>query len=92
MSVSANGVLCLTGETHYLISSKEYVVGRKNVEILLPNDQSISRSHAHLTATDEVRLFTRGIINDCWRQLDTPTTNQNNDWRSTDTSILSTKV
>ncbi|XP_029307441.1 nibrin isoform X2 [Cottoperca gobio] len=41
------------GETHYLCSSKEYVVGRKNCEILLPNDQSISRAHAHLTATDQ---------------------------------------
>ncbi|KAK5862299.1 hypothetical protein PBY51_017710 [Eleginops maclovinus] len=41
------------GETHYLLSSKEYVVGRKNCEILLPNDQSISRAHAYLTATDQ---------------------------------------
>ncbi|XP_070691325.1 nibrin isoform X2 [Pempheris klunzingeri] len=41
------------GETHYLISSKEYVVGRKNCDILLPNDQSISRAHAHLTVTDQ---------------------------------------
>ncbi|XP_032375376.1 nibrin isoform X1 [Etheostoma spectabile] len=40
------------GETHYLLSNKEYVVGRKNCDILLPNDQSISRAHAHLTATD----------------------------------------
>lgn len=40
------------GETHYLLSSKEYVVGRKNCDVLLPNDQSISRVHAHLTATD----------------------------------------
>lgn len=41
------------GETHYLLSNKEYVVGRKNCDILLPNDQSISRAHAHLTATDQ---------------------------------------
>lgn len=41
------------GETHYLVYSKEYVVGRKNCDILLPNDQSISRAHAHLTATDQ---------------------------------------
>ncbi|KAM7383482.1 hypothetical protein PAMP_003128 [Pampus punctatissimus] len=41
------------GETHYLLSSKEYVVGRKNCDILLPCDQSISRAHAHLTATDQ---------------------------------------
>ncbi|XP_044065318.1 nibrin isoform X2 [Siniperca chuatsi] len=41
------------GVTHYLFSSKEYVVGRKNCDILLPSDQSISRAHAHLTATDQ---------------------------------------
>ncbi|XP_056237027.1 nibrin [Seriola aureovittata] len=41
------------GETHYLLARKEYVVGRKNCDILLTNDQSISRAHAHLTATDQ---------------------------------------
>ncbi|XP_059194334.1 nibrin isoform X2 [Centropristis striata] len=41
------------GETHYLLSSKEFVVGRKNCDILLPSDQSISRAHAHLTTTDQ---------------------------------------
>ncbi|KAM6909660.1 nibrin [Xenentodon cancila] len=41
------------GETHYLLPGKEYIVGRKNCNILLPNDQSISRSHAQLYATDQ---------------------------------------
>ncbi|KAM6995096.1 nibrin [Tautogolabrus adspersus] len=41
------------GETNYLLSSKEYVVGRKNCDIILTSDQSISRAHAHLTATDQ---------------------------------------
>ncbi|KAM4581525.1 nibrin isoform 2-T2 [Odontesthes bonariensis] len=41
------------GETHYLLSGKEYVVGRKNCDIILQNDQSISRAHAQLTATDQ---------------------------------------
>uniref|UniRef100_A0A674BDI5 Nibrin n=1 Tax=Salmo trutta TaxID=8032 RepID=A0A674BDI5_SALTR len=41
------------GVTHYLLPGKEYVVGRKNCEVILPNDQSISRAHAHLTATDQ---------------------------------------
>ncbi|XP_077431441.1 nibrin isoform X2 [Vanacampus margaritifer] len=41
------------GETHYLISAKEYVVGRKNCDILLPSDQSISRAHAHFIVTDQ---------------------------------------
>uniref|UniRef100_A0A8C7FP12 Uncharacterized protein n=1 Tax=Oncorhynchus kisutch TaxID=8019 RepID=A0A8C7FP12_ONCKI len=30
------------GVTHYLLPEKEYVVGRKNCEVILPNDQSIS--------------------------------------------------
>ncbi|CAJ1062239.1 nibrin [Xyrichtys novacula] len=45
------------GEIHYLHSDKEYVVGRKNCDILLPNDQSISRAHAHLTATDQTLML-----------------------------------
>ena len=53
--VNLHVLLSHTGETHYLLSSKDYVVGRKNCDILLPNDQSISRAHAHFTATDQVR-------------------------------------
>ncbi|XP_077454469.1 nibrin [Stigmatopora argus] len=41
------------GETHYLLPAKEYVVGRKNCEILLPSDQSISRAHASFIVTDQ---------------------------------------
>ncbi|XP_056142395.1 nibrin isoform X2 [Lampris incognitus] len=41
------------GDTHYLLPGKEYVVGRKNCDILLPNDQSISRDHARLTVADQ---------------------------------------
>ncbi|XP_032415014.1 nibrin isoform X2 [Xiphophorus hellerii] len=41
------------GETFYLLPGKEYVVGRKNCDILLASDQSISRSHAQLTVTDQ---------------------------------------
>ncbi|XP_061632714.1 nibrin isoform X2 [Phyllopteryx taeniolatus] len=41
------------GEIHYLLSNKEYVVGRKNCDILLSSDQSISRVHAHLIVTDQ---------------------------------------
>jgi len=33
-------IVCLTG--------KEYVIGRKNTDIILANDQSISRKHATL--------------------------------------------
>ncbi|MED6263248.1 hypothetical protein CHARACLAT_002553 [Characodon lateralis] len=38
---------------YYLLPDKEYVVGRKNCDVLLPSDQSISRSHAQLTVTDQ---------------------------------------
>ncbi|KAG5270842.1 hypothetical protein AALO_G00172900 [Alosa alosa] len=41
------------GETFYLLPGKEYVVGRKNCEILLGNDQSISRAHAQLSLSNQ---------------------------------------
>ncbi|TTB12807.1 Nibrin [Bagarius yarrelli] len=36
-----------------LLAGKEYVVGRKNCDILLSNDQSISRVHAHITVSEQ---------------------------------------
>ncbi|KAM6967472.1 nibrin [Aplochiton taeniatus] len=41
------------GVINYLLPSQNYVVGRKNCEILLQNDQSISRVHAQLTASEQ---------------------------------------
>ncbi|KAL1259424.1 hypothetical protein QQF64_010001 [Cirrhinus molitorella] len=41
------------GESIVLLPGQEYVVGRKNCEILLSNDQSISRVHASLTVTEQ---------------------------------------
>ncbi|XP_052434551.1 nibrin [Carassius gibelio] len=41
------------GESIGLLPGQEYVVGRKNCEILLSNDQSISRVHASLTVTEQ---------------------------------------
>ncbi|XP_006859321.1 PREDICTED: nibrin [Chrysochloris asiatica] len=38
------------GEPYRLLTGVEYVVGRKNCEILIDKDQSISRNHAMLTA------------------------------------------
>lgn len=38
-----------------LLAGKEYVVGRKNCNIILSNDQSISRVHAHITVTEQVK-------------------------------------
>uniref|UniRef100_A0A8C2FB84 Nibrin n=1 Tax=Cyprinus carpio TaxID=7962 RepID=A0A8C2FB84_CYPCA len=40
-------------ESIVLFAGQEYVVGRKNCEILLSNDQSISRVHANLTVTQQ---------------------------------------
>ncbi|TRZ00069.1 hypothetical protein DNTS_025733 [Danionella cerebrum] len=41
------------GEWINLVVGQSYVVGRKNCEILLTNDQSISRVHATLTVTEK---------------------------------------
>ncbi|NXG49809.1 NBN protein, partial [Psilopogon haemacephalus] len=40
-----------SGEPYRLLSGTEYVVGRKNCNILIQDDQSISRSHAVLTVS-----------------------------------------
>ncbi|XP_053571883.1 nibrin [Bombina bombina] len=42
------------GETYHFLTGTDYVVGRKNCVILIPDDQSISRSHAVLSATHTV--------------------------------------
>ncbi|KAI7807208.1 nibrin [Triplophysa rosa] len=41
------------GDSLFLLSGQTYVVGRKNCEILLSNDQSISREHARLIVTEQ---------------------------------------
>ncbi|XP_067304858.1 nibrin [Pseudorasbora parva] len=41
------------GKCIILLPGQEYVVGRKNCEILLSNDQSISRVHANITVTEQ---------------------------------------
>src|SRR6218665_1160794 len=38
--------LCLSGLVHYLSVGKEYNIGRRDCEILIPEDMSISRKHA----------------------------------------------
>ncbi|NXP14715.1 NBN protein, partial [Thinocorus orbignyianus] len=45
-------VSCLfSGEPYWLLSGTKYVVGRRNCEILIQDDQSISRSHAVLAVS-----------------------------------------
>ncbi|XP_028832511.1 nibrin isoform X2 [Denticeps clupeoides] len=41
------------GEAFYLLPGKEYVVGRKNCDILLGSDQSISRHHAQISVNQQ---------------------------------------
>ncbi|CAL9705754.1 unnamed protein product [Knipowitschia caucasica] len=41
------------GETLYLQTSKNYVVGRKTCDVILSEDQSISRAHALLSTTEQ---------------------------------------
>lgn len=40
------------GKTYYLINQNEFVVGRKNCDILIENDNSISRAHAKIYIKD----------------------------------------
>lgn len=47
-------LLFCTGQTHYLHPGRDYVVGRKNCDILLTSDQSISRAHAQLVPSAQV--------------------------------------
>lgn len=54
-------------DPYRLLTGVEYIVGRKNCDILIEDDQSISRNHAILTAnfsitnlsqTDEIPILT----------------------------------
>ncbi|XP_057665360.1 nibrin [Diorhabda carinulata] len=41
-----------TGKTFYLINQNEFIIGRKNCDILIENDTSISRAHAKICIKD----------------------------------------
>jgi hypothetical protein len=60
--------LCsFTGELYKLIAGKSHVVGRKDGDLILSDDQSISRGHAVFTVVrsikDVVRNFYKGRCN-----------------------------
>nr|XP_033789291.1 nibrin isoform X1 [Geotrypetes seraphini] len=48
------------GEPQRLLTGVEYIVGRKNCEILILDDQSISRAHAALSASHSTANLTQG--------------------------------
>ncbi|KAI1885490.1 hypothetical protein AGOR_G00204230 [Albula goreensis] len=50
------------GESYCLLPGAQYVVGRKNCDVLLQNDQSISRVHAQLTVTTRSSSQTATVL------------------------------
>ena len=52
----------LTGELYYLIVGKSHVVGRKDGDLVLSDDQSISRRHAVITVVHSIKDLVRNII------------------------------
>ena len=40
-----------TGIKYWLLCGKEYTVGRKDTDIVVPGDQSVSRAHAVIKAS-----------------------------------------
>jgi hypothetical protein len=55
--------LCsFTGELYYLIAGKSHVVGRKDADLILSDDQSVSRRHAVITVVHSIKDVVRNFI------------------------------
>jgi len=55
--------LCsFTGELYYLIAGKSHVVGRKDGNLTLSGDQSVSRRHAVITVVHSIKDVVRNFI------------------------------
>jgi hypothetical protein len=55
--------LCsFTGELYYLIAGKSHVVGRKDGDLILRGDQSVSRQHAVITVVHSIKDVVRNFI------------------------------
>jgi len=55
--------LCsFTGELYYLIGGKSHVVGRKDGDLILSDDQSVSRQHAVITVVHSIKDVVRNFI------------------------------
>jgi len=55
--------LCsFTGELYYLIAGKTHVVGRKDGDLTLSGDQSVSRQHAFITVVHSIKDMVRNFI------------------------------
>lgn len=51
-----------TGELYYLIGGKSHVVGRKDADLILSDDQSVSRRHAVITVVHSIKDVVRNFI------------------------------
>jgi len=55
--------LCsFTGELYYLIAGKSHVVGRRDGDLTLSDDQSVSRTHAVITVVHSIKDVVRNFI------------------------------
>jgi len=55
--------LCsFTGELYYLTAGKSHVVGRKDGDLILLDDQSVSRQHAVITVVHSIKDVVRNFI------------------------------
>jgi hypothetical protein len=55
--------LCsFTGELYYLIAGKSHVVGRKDGDLILSDDQSVSRRHAVISVVHSIKDVVRNFI------------------------------
>lgn len=54
--------LYFTGELYYMIVGKSHVVGRKDGDLILTDDQSVSRRHAVITVVHSIENVVRNFI------------------------------
>jgi pSer/pThr/pTyr-binding forkhead associated (FHA) protein len=50
-----------TGEVYYLLVGKSHVVGRRDGDITLADDQSVSRRHAVITVEHNIKDLVRNF-------------------------------
>jgi len=55
-------ICSFTGELYCLVAGKNHVVGRKDVDLTLSDDQSVSRRHAVITVVHSIKDVVRNFI------------------------------